>query len=108
MSSGLFKNVIHKIYLQIIYLICMYKKDLLIQHVKLRLKTDFVSDPAHADGLNLHIYIYIYIVIHRHTVSFYHNSSVWLDAQNAPTWDRNPPSFMLHLVSNCSYIYTTH
>ena len=29
------------------------------------------------------IYIYIYIVIHRQTVSFYQNSSVWLDPQDA-------------------------
>ena len=27
----------------------------------------------------IYIYIYIYIVIHWHTVSLYHNSSVWLD-----------------------------
>ena len=27
----------------------------------------------------IYIYIYIYIVIHRQTVSFYQNSSVWLD-----------------------------
>ena len=26
-----------------------------------------------------YIYIYIYIVIHRQTVSFYQNSSAWLD-----------------------------
>ena len=29
----------------------------------------------------IYIYIYIYIVIHRQTVSFYQNSSVWLDPQ---------------------------
>ena len=27
----------------------------------------------------IYIYIYIYMVIHRQTVSFYQNSSVWLD-----------------------------
>ena len=31
----------------------------------------------------IYIYIYIYIVIHRQTVSFYQNSSVWLDTQDA-------------------------
>ena len=31
----------------------------------------------------VYIYIYIYIVIHRQTVSLYHNSSVWIDAQDA-------------------------
>ena len=31
----------------------------------------------------LYIYIYIYIVIHRQTISFYQNSSVWLDTLDA-------------------------
>ena len=31
----------------------------------------------------IYIYIYIYIVIHRQTVSFNQNSSVWLDTQDA-------------------------
>ena len=31
----------------------------------------------------LSIYLSIYIVIHRQTVSFYQNSSVWLDPQDA-------------------------
>ena len=39
------------------------------------------------------IYIYIYIVIHRHTVSLYHNSSVWRDRKDTESWDRNPPKF---------------
>ena len=38
---------------------------------------------------------YIYIVIHRQTVSFYQNSSVWLDTQNARSRDRNPSNFTL-------------
>ena len=42
-----------------------------------------------------HIYIYIYIVIHRQTVSFYQNSSVWLDTQDAWNWDRNPSNITL-------------
>ena len=42
-------------------------------------------------------YIYIYIVIHRQTVSFYQNSSVWLDTQ-----DRNPSNFTLDCVSDHS------
>ena len=43
------------------------------------------------------IYIYIYIVIHRLTVSFYQNSSLWLD-----TRDRNPSNFTLDCVSDHS------
>ena len=39
--------------------------------------------------------IYIYIVIHRQTVSFYQNSSVWLDTQDAQSRDRNPSNFTL-------------
>ena len=41
------------------------------------------------------IYIYIYIVIHRQTVSFYQNSSVWLDSQDARSRDRNPSNFTI-------------
>ena len=41
----------------------------------------------------VYIYIYIYIVIHRQIVSFYHNSSMWLDTRDAPTRDWNPPNF---------------
>ena len=35
----------------------------------------------------------IYIVIHRQTVSFYQNSSVWLDTQDARS--RNPSNFTI-------------
>ena len=38
---------------------------------------------------------YIYIVIHRQTVSFYQNSSVWLDPQDARSRDRNPSNFTI-------------
>ena len=41
----------------------------------------------------------MYIVIHRQTVSLYHNSSVWLDTQDASSWDRNAPNFTLDLIS---------
>ena len=44
---------------------------------------------------NIYIYIYIYIVIHRQTVSFYQNSLVWLDTQDARGRDRNPSNFTL-------------
>ena len=37
----------------------------------------------------IYIYIYICIVIHRQTVSFYQNSSVWLDRLDSRSWDRN-------------------
>ena len=44
----------------------------------------------------VYIYIYIYIyVIHWQTVSFYQNSSVWLDMQDARSWDWNPSNFTL-------------
>ena len=45
---------------------------------------------------------YIYIVIHRQTVSFYQKSSVWLDTQDARSWDRNPSNFTLDYVSDLS------
>ena len=38
----------------------------------------------------IYIYIYIYIVIHRQTV--------WLDIQDASSWDQNPPNFILDWV----------
>ena len=63
------------------------------------------KDPTQAREFNIYvltslclhftIYIYIYIVIHRQTVSFYQNSSVWLDTQDARSRDRNPSNFML-------------
>ena len=46
--------------------------------------------------------IYIYIVIQRQTVSLYHNSSVWLDTQDASSWNRNLANFTLDFVSYCS------
>ena len=48
------------------------------------------------------LYIYIYIVIHRQTVSFYQNSSVWLDTQDARSRDRNPSNFTLDWFSDHS------
>ena len=43
-----------------------------------------------------HTYIHTHIctVIHRQTVSLYHNSSVWLDTQDASIWNRNPADLM--------------
>ena len=56
--------------------------------------------------MTIYTYIYIYIVNHRQTISLSHNSSVWLDVQDALSWDRNPPNFVLDLVSYSSvYIY---
>ena len=43
-----------------------------------------------------------YTVIHRQTVSFYQNSSVWLDTQDARSRDRNPSNFTLDEVSDLS------
>ena len=45
---------------------------------------------------------YIYIFIHRQTVSFYPNSSVWQDTQDARSRDRNPSNFTLYCVSDHS------
>ena len=42
----------------------------------------------------------IYIVIHKQTVSFYENSSVWLDTQDAR--NRNPSNFTIDYVSDHS------
>ena len=60
--------------------------------------------------LYIYIYIYIYnIVIHRQTVSFYQNSSVWLDTQDARSRDRNPSNFTLDLSFKHIHIHThTH
>ena len=44
----------------------------------------------------------VYIVIHRHTVSFYQNFSVWQDTQDAWSQDWNPSKFTLNLVSDPS------
>ena len=54
------------------------------------------------------IYIYTYIVIHRQAVSLYHNSSAWLDTQDASSWDRNTPNPTLDMVSNRSAISVTY
>ena len=48
------------------------------------------------------IKFHILIVIHRQTVSFYQNSSVWLDSQDARSRDRNPSNFTLDKVSDLS------
>ena len=49
--------------------------------------------------------LYIYIVIHRQTVSFYQNSSVWLDTQDARSRDRNPSNFTLdYRLPECSIL----
>ena len=54
-------------------------------------------------GFKIHyIYIYIYIVIHRQTLSFYQNSSVWWDTLDAWSRVRVPSNFTLHLVSDHS------
>ena len=45
----------------------------------------------------IYIYIYIHIVIHRQTVSFYQNSSVWLDTQDSRSRDRNPSNLYARL-----------
>ena len=42
-------------------------------------------------GVGEHIYIYC----HPQTVSFYQNSSMWLDTQDARSRDRNPSNFTL-------------
>ena len=47
----------------------------------------------------IYIYVYINIVIHRQTVSFYQNSSLCLDTQDARSRDRNPSNFTLDCVS---------
>ena len=56
----------------------------------------------------IYIYINIYIYIHRQTVSFYNNSLVWLDMQDALSWDENLPKFTLDMTSNHSAISVTY
>ena len=50
---------------------------------------------SYLSGFQSLIYIYIYIVIHRQTVSFYQNFSVWLDTQDARSRNRNPSNFTI-------------
>ena len=54
------------------------------------------------DITNLSIILSIYIVIHRQTVSFYQNSSVWLDTLDARSRDQNPSNFTLDEVWDSS------
>ena len=49
-----------------------------------------------------YIYIYIYIVIHRQTVSFYQNSSVWLNRLDSWSWDWNLVDYIYIYI----YIYS--
>ena len=58
--------------------------------------------------LYIYIYIYIYILIHGQTVSLYHIFFVWIDMQDASSWDGNQPNFTLDLVSNSSAISVTY
>ena len=51
-----------------------------------------LAAPESSTPMGEHIYIYIF-VIHRQTVSFHQNSSVWLDTQDARSRDRNPSNF---------------
>ena len=44
-------------------------------------------------NIYMYIYIYIYIVVPRHTISWYHNSSLWLHPQDASSRDQNPADF---------------
>ena len=48
----------------------------------------------------------VYIVIHRQTVSFYQNSSVWLDTQDARSRDQNPSNFTLDFLSIFTYTFS--
>ena len=64
--------------------------------------TNFLVIPQLNMYIYIYIYIYIYSVIHKQTVLLYHNTSVWLDCEDAWSWDRNPHNFTLDLVSDCS------
>ena len=59
------------------------------------IQTDIYAHTHTHTHTYIYIYIYIYIVIHRQTVSFYQDSSVWLDMQDARSRDRNPSKFTL-------------
>ena len=48
----------------------------------------------------MYVCMYVCTVIHRQTVSFYQNSSVWLDTQDARS--RNPSNFTLDCDSDYS------
>ena len=60
-------------------------------------------------SINLYVpIVYIYIYCHLQAVSLYNDSPVWLDTQNATSWDRNAPNFTLDLVSYRSAISATY
>ena len=49
-----------------------------------------ISYPLHHKHAYIYIYIYIYILSSTdRPVSFYQNSSVWLDRLDSRSWDRN-------------------
>ena len=108
MRSGSFKNFIYIMCLQIIYVQYIWKTGFGIK------QSTIVDIPWNSSKPNYiyiytyiythtylllslslsHIYIYIYIYdIHRQTVSPYHNSAVWLDMGDDPSWDQNPLNF---------------
>ena len=88
------------------YLYCEISQFNFPHCVSFLIQSDFIPNltPSTHSHAHIHaqIYIYIYRVIHRQTVSFYQNSSVWLDTQDARSWDRNPSNFMLDCISDHS------
>ena len=52
-------------------------------------KVMWVTNRIKQIDIYIYIYMYIYIVIHWQTVSFYQNSSVWLDRVYSRSWERN-------------------
>ena len=50
----------------------------------------------------------VYIANHRQIVLLYHSSSVWIEIQDASSWDRNPPKFTGDLVSHYLAISATY
>ena len=101
---------LHRVCLHYKY-ICLYMYVCICLHIFIylifkKLKIHFY-DPSQLGQGNFVVLkegksIYIYIVIHRQTVLFYHNSSVWLDTQDARSRDWNPSNFTLDCVSDHS------
>ena len=56
-----------------------------------------VMNPHNVNLVGRNIYSIYIIVIHRQTVSFYQNSSVWLDTQDVRSRNRNPSNFYVRL-----------
>ena len=70
--------------------------------------SSFLGRQFYSSTLCVYIYIYIYILSSTNRLfRFYHDSSVWLDTEDAWSRDRNPPNFSLDLSDRSANKSTT-